>query len=198
MKRFLTVVFLALTFTQVSFASDNPFKMGILLTEGFTGSFNSDDEIGNMSGLMLSGNLPMEIAFNPSASLVINPGIEISCLDPDDESSRSSYYNQLSLIYVDFAIMIRYNISGGFFALGPQISLNTKASVNTKWSDEELSIINSKEFSVVISGGYRFHFGLELGTKINYALSSIFDTPYNDINVKRINFQFSVGYWFLH
>lgn len=185
----------AFAFTQSALASDRTFKLGLRVADAVVVTYGDDVEDENdLSGNSYFIDVPMEIAFNPIISLVIDPGLEISVLT----SSMESTDLELDLLYLDLPILARFNFGGGFAMVGPQMNINMVATLDNGYSTDDYDYMNSPEFGLTVGGGYRFWFGLEIDARFNMGLSDMFDTDYGSIDVKRMGFQFGLSYWFLH
>lgn len=195
MKKILLGLMIAFAFTQTTFASDRSFKMGVRLADGYQTEIGDDagDDVG---GNAFFASLPMEFAFNPLVSLMIDPGFEISVLEASDNSYDD--IEELDLLYLNLPIVARFNFGGGFAIVGPQINLNLVATYDDGWDVEDFDYMSTTEIAITMGGGYRFFFGLELDARLNISLTDMYDFDQIDSDVQRLSFQFGISYWFLH
>lgn len=81
----------------------------------------------------------------------------------------------------------------------PQLNLNLLASADSYGRDvEDFEDYANNEFSLVLGGGYRFNFGLELDLRFQIGLTDVIEAPRNKINMQKFVLQLGISYWFLH
>lgn len=85
-----------------------------------------------------------------------------------------------TFLYLNFPTLAHFSYGGGFAEIVPQLNLNLLASADSYCHDvEDFEDYANNEFSLVLGGGYRFNFGLELDLRFQIGLTDVIEAPRN-------------------
>jgi hypothetical protein len=98
---------------------------------------------------------------------------------------------KFALNYLNFTPLLRYNSSGFFVGVGPQIGFLMSAKTKADGADDEdvKDQLKSVDFAAAIAAGYEFENGFGFYGRFNYGLSSISE----DSDEKVFNRVFQIG-----
>lgn len=145
------------------------------------------DEEGKKSLMGIYGGIFYNIVAGESFS--VQPELVYSAQGAKYEMSGISA--KIALNYLNLTPLLRYNSSGFFVGVGPQIGFLMSAKTKADGADDDDIKDNLKgvDFAAAIASGYEFENGFGFYGRFNYGLSSISDVS----DEKVFNRVFQIG-----